>query len=259
MKIKQVRNATLLVEFGGSRFLIDPFLAEKDTYPGIPGTVNDHIRNPRVELATPMEEILDVDAVIVTHTHEDHWDEAAIRIIPKDLPLFAQHEDDAALIREQGFTDVRLLRESTQFQQVTIIKAPGQHGSDEAISVMGDILGQVCGLVFQHIDERVLYVAGDTIWNQYVESNLEAYTPDVIVLNAGDAQVPGVGSIIMNTEDVKRVYDASPQATLIASHMETVNHCVLTRAELKAFSEKHGMTDRLVIPADNESYYSRLT
>jgi L-ascorbate metabolism protein UlaG (beta-lactamase superfamily) len=43
-----------------------------------------------------MDEILDVDAVIVTHIHPDHWDEAAINLVPKDMLIFAQNEKDAA-------------------------------------------------------------------------------------------------------------------------------------------------------------------
>ncbi|MBO1907540.1 MBL fold metallo-hydrolase [Microvirga sp. 3-52] len=29
MKIRQVRNATLIIEYVGKKFLVDPFLAEK--------------------------------------------------------------------------------------------------------------------------------------------------------------------------------------------------------------------------------------
>jgi hypothetical protein len=36
--------------------------------------------------------------------------------------------------------------------------------------------------------------------------------------------------------------------------MEAVNHSVLTRAELRAFSEKTGMADRLLVPEDDEVY-----
>jgi L-ascorbate metabolism protein UlaG (beta-lactamase superfamily) len=120
--------------------------------------------------------------------------------------------------------------------------------------VAGELLGEVCGVVFKHPDEKVLYLAGDTIWNDHVKTSLAAHNPDVVVLNAGDAQVPGLGSIIMNAEDVRKVYDAAPRATLIASHMEAVNHSVLTRAELRVFSEKTGMTDRLLVPEDDEAY-----
>ncbi|MCY1315144.1 Beta-lactamase superfamily domain protein [compost metagenome] len=253
MKIKQVRQATLLVNFGGTKFLIDPYLAEKDAYKGFEGTVNSHIRNPRVELKTPMDEILGVDAVIVTHTHLDHWDEAAIRLVPKQLPLFAQNEQDAALFRSQGFIDVRILTETTTFNGVSLIKTPGQHGTDYAYEVIGELLGEVCGIVFNHPDERVLYIAGDTIWNDFVHRNLLKYNPDVIVLNAGDAQIPGIGSIIMGADDVKRVHDTATQAIVIASHMEAVNHAVLTRSALREFAEKNGMSDRLHVPEEDQS------
>ncbi len=255
MYIKQIRNATLRLDFGGIRFLIDPYLAEKDAYAGLTGTLNSDIRNPRLELKTPMDEILSVDAVIVTHTHPDHWDDAAVRLVPKHLPLFTQHEKDAELIRSQGFTDVRVLTEDTNFDGVSLIKTPGRHGAKLAVVVAHAILGDVCGVVFRHSDEKTLYIAGDTIWYEDVEANLAAYSPDVIVLNAGDARAPVLGSIIMGTEDVKKVHQAAPNAVLVASHMEVVNHCVLSRNEMRAFAHINGIAERLLVPDDNQSYH----
>ena len=88
MHITQVRNATLLIDYAGTRFLIDPMLSAKDSLPGFEGTANSHLRNPLVELPLPLAELIDVDAVIVTHDHPDHWDLAAQQQIPKHLPLF---------------------------------------------------------------------------------------------------------------------------------------------------------------------------
>lgn len=253
MKITQIRNATILIDFGGYRFLVDPVLADKDSYPGFPGTYNDHLRWPRVELPLPISEIIDVDAVIVTHTHEDHWDKAAKEAIRKNMPVFAQHEDEARLIRNSGFTDVRILSESSAFGSVSLVKTPGQHGSNKAIAAIGKRLGEVCGVIFKSVDEKTLYLAGDTIWNQYVENALIDYVPDVVIINSGDANVPGLGSKIMNKEDVYEVFKAAPGATLIASHLEAVNHAALTRAELRNYSAKTGMNDRLLVPEDGET------
>uniref|UniRef100_A0A1I7YQ99 Isochorismatase domain-containing protein n=1 Tax=Steinernema glaseri TaxID=37863 RepID=A0A1I7YQ99_9BILA len=69
----------------------------------------------------PAKEVLDsVEAVVVTHTHTDHWDEAAQKAIPKDLPVFTQNEADAKMIRSQGFKDVRVLDGSTTFKGVKL-------------------------------------------------------------------------------------------------------------------------------------------
>ena len=79
MKIRQIRNATLRIDYAGTRFLIDPYLANKDAYPGFEGTVNSHIRNPRVELKTPLEEIFAVDAVIVTRAKRPRVCQSGVR------------------------------------------------------------------------------------------------------------------------------------------------------------------------------------
>jgi L-ascorbate metabolism protein UlaG (beta-lactamase superfamily) len=228
-------------------------VAEKGAYPGCPGTPNSDKRNPLVDLTVPMSEILDVDAVIVTHTHPDHWDDAAKNLVPKDMLIFVQNEKDAADIQAAGFSKTRVLTESTAFEDITLIKTPGQHGTDEAYAAIGEILGDVCGVVFKHPGEKTLYLAGDTIWNQYVEENLMKYAPDVIILNCGDAQAIGLGSIIMGKEDVYKVYQAAPGAIILASHMETVNHSMLSRKDLRKFLDEKGMTQRVLVPEDGES------
>jgi len=109
MQITQIRNATLLVDYAGKTLLVDPLLAERGAYPGFAGTANSHLANPLVDLPMPLAALFDVDAVLVTHLHLDHWDETARRTLPRALPVFAQNEADAQSIRADGFTDVRPL------------------------------------------------------------------------------------------------------------------------------------------------------
>lgn len=72
MKITQIRNATQIIQYAGKTFLIDPLLAPKGSYPGFAGTARAEIRNPTVELPCDLTTLLNVDALIVTHLHEDH-------------------------------------------------------------------------------------------------------------------------------------------------------------------------------------------
>ena len=72
MEFKQIRNATLNIKYGGKKFLIDPWLTEKGAIPGFGGTINAHLRNLTSDLSIPISEIVDVDAVILTHDHPEH-------------------------------------------------------------------------------------------------------------------------------------------------------------------------------------------
>src|SRR3546814_6395567 len=92
-----------------------------------------------------------VDAVIVTHTHLDHWDDGAQAALPKDIPLFAQNDADAMLIRSQGFTHVRTLSDQAKFGGVTLNKTGGQHGTDKMFASpdLAKFLGPAMGVVFQ--------------------------------------------------------------------------------------------------------------
>jgi L-ascorbate metabolism protein UlaG (beta-lactamase superfamily) len=269
MKITQIRNATLLLEYGGVRFLIDPMLAPQHSMPGFAGTANPHLRNPTVPLPLAMDEIVDVDAVIVTHVHTDHWDQAAAETLPADMPLFVQHFADKALISRAGyvslddglahavegktFSNVRVLTGNPGFRGVKLRKVPGQHGSDTTLQAAYEGLQEVCGVVFTHPEEKTLYLAGDTVWNDYVASNLMMYRPEAIILNAGDAQVPGLGNITMNADEVGHVCAAAPTATILATHFEAVNHAVAKREDLRRYAAQHGLANRILVPNDGET------
>lgn len=250
--LTQIRNATLRINYGGVRFLLDPMLDDQGTSPGFAGSANSDRRNPLVPLPVSVSNITDVDAIIVTHLHTDHWDERAKSLLEKSLPLFAQNDEDAAAIREAGFKDVRVLTELSEFNGVKLARTGGQHGTDATLKA-APRLGEVCGVVFSHTLEKTIYIAGDTIWNEHVQRAIAQYQPEVIVLNAGKATFIGLEPIIMGEEDVRAVHRAAPKAILIASHMEAVNHCILSRAELRAFAEKEGFASNLRVPTDGET------
>lgn len=256
VQVQQIRNATAKISYAGKTFLLDPLLAKKGAYPGFDGTFRSERRNPLVELPMPAADVLKgVDAVIVSHTHLDHWDGGNNKFIPKGIPLFVQHDADAKLIRAQGFTDVRVVGENTVFEGVKLTRTGGQHGTDEMYrkTQIAEFLGSAMGIVFQAPGAKTVYVVGDTIWHNEVDQNLARFKPDVIIMNAGDARLTGyTGSIIMGKDDVLRASQAVPNATIVASHMDAINHMTLSRKELREHVQQHGIQDRVRIPADGE-------
>lgn len=247
MKITQVRNATLLLEVGGTRILVDPMLGAKGAQPGFASAR----RNPLVDLVVPLADLLDPEIVVVTHTHSDHWDAAAAALLPREVPVLVQHAVDAAVLEEAGFTQVSVLDEPTTMRGVTFTRTGGLHGSEATVAAAE--LGEVMGVVIAHPDERTLYIAGDTVYHPAVEEALAAHQPDVIVLNTGEAVLPGLDPILMGAEDVVRVHRLAPDARIVAVHMEALDHCTVTRDDVRATAEANGIAESVDVPEDGET------
>ncbi|PFO06297.1 hypothetical protein COJ85_08165 [Bacillus sp. AFS076308] len=250
MKIQQIRNATLIVEYAGKKFLIDPMLAEKGTYPPFPNSLRQDQFNPLVGLPTSLDNITNVNAVIVTHLHLDHFDSVAKDVLPKDIKMFVQNEEDAKVDRNAGFQNVEVLQEDTVFDNIQLIKTKGEHGRGEILKRTG----LVCGVVFKHQNEKTLYVAGDTVWYEAIQEVIDTHKPEIIVVNGGDNQFFEGGSLVMGKDDIYAVYKAAPTAKIISVHMEAVNHWTLSREELKNFIEEKGISSHVLVPDDGESY-----
>ncbi len=232
-------------------------LAEKGTMPpfgtgvGLPPAPREDQNNPLVSLPTSIDNIIsNIDAVIVTHLHPDHWDEAAIEVLQKDIKLFAQNEEDVTAIKNTGFQNLEILKEDTIFEGIQLVKTKAEHGRGEIL----EHAGHTCGVVFKHADEKTLYVAGDTVWYDEVQEVINTHKPEIIVVNAGDNQFLVGGSLVMGKDDVYEVVKAAPETKIISIHMEAVNHWTLSREELKSFINEKGITSNVLVPNDGESY-----
>jgi len=254
MKIHQIRNATIIVTYNDKRFLIDPWLMPKDSMPGFEGAMNSDVRQPRVDLPKDFDiNNLPLDAVILTHFHPDHFDEFAVSALDKDIPFFVQNETDLNIIKNFGFSDVRLISESgTDFEGIKLYKTQCQHGRREVVKPMCEQIGMpydAMGIVFKSDTEKTLYVAGDTIWCDEVRTAIDKFNPEIIVINACGATVlVGEGErLIMDIADVKAISNYAKNSTIIASHMDTVSHLTVTREDIKSLK-----LNNVVVPDDNE-------
>jgi L-ascorbate metabolism protein UlaG (beta-lactamase superfamily) len=221
VRITLVRHATLLVELDGRRLLVDPQLDEQGARPAIDNTPSPR-RNPLVPLPMPAEEVVrGLDAVLLTHRHQDHLDETGERLLPRDIPVLCQPEDEAHL-RELGLP-ARPVADSVEWDGLIVHRTGGRHGT----GAIGDRMAPVSGFVLGG-----LYIAGDTIWCDEVAEAIERHRPAVAVVNAGGGRFLQGDPIVMTAPDVLEVAARVP--VVVAVHMEAINHCLLTRAELRA-------------------------
>lgn len=251
MNIQQIRNATVIVDYAGSRFLIDPMLGEKGIYPPFPNSARQDQFNPLIDLPFSIDKIIEgIDAVIITHLHYDHWDELAQKVLSKQLKIFVQNESDALSVSDTGFNNVEVLTNHTLFNEVELIKTEGQHGWGNSL----EITGSVCGVVFKHPTEENLYVTGDTVWYEAMQKVIDTHEPRVIIANAGGNHFNEGEPLIMDEKDLIELHTAARKATILSVHMEAVNHWGTNRKILKNSLIKLGMEANVYVGDDGESF-----
>jgi L-ascorbate metabolism protein UlaG (beta-lactamase superfamily) len=235
VRLTLVRNATVILELDGRRVLVDPALDDAGVRPPV-GNTEPPLRNPLVPLPMPAEEVVrGVDAVLVTHLHRDHLDAAGEHLVPRDVPVFCQPADEARL-RELGF-DARAVEDEFDWDGLRVVRTSGRHSLDPSVEPG---LGPVSGFVLGD-----LYVVSDSVWCDEVAAVLVRWRPRVAVVNSGAARFVGSGPISMTAADVGEV--AGRVRVTVAVHLEAINHCPLTRAELRA------AVPAALVPEDGET------
>jgi len=248
MKLQLIRNATLKLSYAGKTLLIDPMLCPKNTFaPFVKGL----LPNPTIDLTMPVDEVIrGINAVLVTHSHPDHFDKKSQEILPKDIPLFCT-PDDHSFKEFEGFTAIEVVHDQVTWEGISIIRIEGQHGSGPVLPYMG----KVSGYLLQTPQEPSVYLVSDSILVEEVRQAIVTYQPAVVVVNAGGGILPGFeqNPVLMDEAQVIQLAQLAPQAKVVAVHLDSIDFCKTTRASLRQCSQENGLSEkRLLIPDDGE-------
>lgn len=252
MKITQLRNATLIIATGDYRILVDPMLAPKGAIPPLKYATKSRRRNPLVDLPENTNTLLaTVTHALITHCqkgHFDHLDRAGAKWLrTNNIPVFCMQED-ASFLAKKGL-NVRPLNPGYRQPLLTghVTPIPCQHGT----GLVGRFMAHGHGYFLEFPGEPTLYLAGDTILTDEVSQCIQQHQPDICVVPAGGAQFDIGGEIIMGVEDVAAVVGLST-GTVVANHLESLDHCPTTREQLRSLREQPGIGHRLLIPDDGQ-------
>lgn len=110
------------------------------------------------------------------------------------------------------------------------------------------------GSALRAAGEPTIYWAGDTVLIPAVKDAIAQYRPDVIVTHSCGAVWDRETLIVMDATQTVAVCQAAPWATVVATHMETLDHATISRAELRRAARTAEIADeRLRIPRDGET------
>ena len=156
-----IGHATMLVQVGGISILTDPIFSERASPVSFAGPAR-HVA-PGLAIA----ELPHVDAVVVSHNHYDHLDEASVRALaaqPGGAPIFVVPLGVKAWFAALGIENVVELDwwQGTRVGAVEIVFTPAQHWSGRGLDDRMKTLWGSYALFAPGFD---VWFAGDTAYS----------------------------------------------------------------------------------------------
>ncbi|MCK8678233.1 MBL fold metallo-hydrolase [Streptomyces lichenis] len=192
-----VGNATLLIRYGDLTLLTDPNFLHRGqrAYLGH-GLVSKRLTEPALDVRDLPP---DLDAVVLSHLHGDHWDRVTRRHLDRSLPVVTTPHAARRLQGLHGFRRAMGLRTwedtlvSGERQQVRVTSLPGAHARGPAAALLPPVMGSL--LEFGDLGGPVrlrIYLTGDTLLFDGVrEIARRCPDLDLAVVHLGGTTLPG--------------------------------------------------------------------
>jgi L-ascorbate metabolism protein UlaG (beta-lactamase superfamily) len=220
MRVTYIGHATLLIEFGGRRFLTDP------NFDGSLGRFLPRVSQPGIALA----DLPTLDAILLTHAHADHLSFRSLDQLPREIPVFAPPAIASWLIR-LGYSHARPLPADGQVAvgNVVIHAAAARHqGSRYSI----DRWRSAANMYLLDASSETCFFAGDTALTPDTHRIVREIVHDtgreldVALLPIGYAPwwKPGFRRGHLSVDDALQLFDRLRARYLIPYHWGTFEH-----------------------------------
>jgi L-ascorbate metabolism protein UlaG (beta-lactamase superfamily) len=162
-RIIAIGHSTVLIQLDGLNIITDPVFSTH-----ILGFTKRHI-----EPGIPFKKLPKIDAIIISHEHDDHFDKATLKKFDKNIPIIIP-EGLKHGITKLGFKDIRGLKwwEKTEIGELKITAAPTKH-----------FLSHIISCVIE--GTKTIYFAGDAGLSDYFKEIGEKFNIDIAMLPMG--------------------------------------------------------------------------
>ncbi len=247
-----VGNATVLLRWGPFTVLTDPnFLhAGQRVHLGY-GLTSKRLKDPAL---TPSE-LPDLDAVVLSHLHGDHWDRVATARLDRGLPVLTTPHAARRLQGLRGFhraTGIRTWESHTLFKDgstLTVTSLPGMH----APGLLGRLLPPVMGSLLEFGDAtgnvaQRIYLTGDTLMYDGVRQVASRY-PDVhlAVVHLGGTRLPGGRMVTMDGEQGVELLETVLPRRAVPVHYDDYDVFTSGLEDFTSRAEARGLGDRVKV------------
>ncbi|MBK7213862.1 MAG: MBL fold metallo-hydrolase [Bacteroidales bacterium] len=223
IKFTHIRHATSILEINHRKFLIDPMLSDKESMPAVILSDNK-LKNPRIDLPIKADSFIgNIDFLLLTHMHFDHFDSKAIELISKKTPVLCSAFDVRKLNR-LGFSETHSIDNEYTTDGIKFNQFPAVHGKGFLKYLMGK--GSSYLLNYQGFK---IFLTGDCLLTTSLLENLSNTRPDIVIVNAGAARFRIGKPITMSISEVQGISKMLPTSKIIVVHLDALNHCSESR------------------------------
>lgn len=256
-----VGNATIILRYAGFTILTDPnFLHQGEHVHLGYGLRSARRTNPAIEL----NELPEIDFVVLSHLHEDHFDRVVEQKLDHQLPIITTHQA-AQKLQQKGFNATHGLNAWDTLTvvkgeaQVQITAMPGRHGPHILSTLLPSVIGSM--LEFQsRTDQQThyrLYISGDTlVIDQLQEIPQRFPNIDLALLHLGGTKLLGVLLTMDARQGIEAIRIIAPQ-TAIPIHY---NDYTVMKSSLEDFMEAvaaAGLTHQVTYLHHGDTYHLR--
>jgi L-ascorbate metabolism protein UlaG (beta-lactamase superfamily) len=190
-----IGNATTLLRLGEFTLLTDPNFvpAGSRVHLGY-GAFTRRLIGP----AFGIESLPQLDAVLLSHLHGDHFDGVARDRLPHDVAIITTPQATGRL-RRWDFTDVhglptwRTHSRQRGAQSLRITAVPGRHGPGLVDRLLPDVMGSIVELESDGKLRLRLYITGDTLMRPVLSEIPQRYGDiDAMIIHLGGTRLAGL-------------------------------------------------------------------
>jgi L-ascorbate metabolism protein UlaG (beta-lactamase superfamily) len=242
-----IGTATTLIRYGELTLLTDPnFLHQgQRAYLGY-GLTAKRLTEP----ALTAEQLPELDLIVLSHLHGDHWDRQAQRGLDRQLPIYTTPHASKRL-QLRGFSRATGLRTwgSTELvkgdTRLRITSMPGRHAPGLLRRVLPPVMGSL--LEFGPLTGPVglrMYLTGDTLLvDDLREIPVRYPSIDAAVLHLGGTRLPGGVMVTMDATQGADLLELVKPGLAIPVHYDDYRLFTSPLADFRAEVERRGLAD----------------
>jgi L-ascorbate metabolism protein UlaG (beta-lactamase superfamily) len=252
-----VGNATLLIRFAGLTLLTDPnFIHAGEEIPLGYGMTTRRLTDPAIEF----DDLPELDAVILSHFHADHFDRIAETRLDPDLRIVTT-PDTATELEERGFRMLTPLDTWATTEIVgdgatcTVRAMPGRHAPAPITIALPEVMGSLLELRRAADEATVavrIYISGDTIMYEGLREIADRESVlDLAFLHLGGTRVLGM-TVTMDADQGVELLETVRPRLAVPIHYDDYEAFKSPLEDFRTAVERAGLEDRVRYVARGE-------